>query len=68
MEIFDLKIVKKKLGFWHFLYFASLVFSDFAHNDKWAGCLVVFLQFAGPVNVFLFNTLSASGCLIISIT
>ena len=40
-------------GFGHFLDFASLVFLDFAHNDRWAWCLVVFLQFAGPVNVFL---------------
>ena len=38
----------------HFLDFASLVFLGFAHNDRWAWCLVVFLQFAGPVNVFLF--------------
>ena len=38
----------------HFLDFASLVFLDFAHNDRWAWCLVVFLQFAAPVNVFLF--------------
>ena len=37
----------------HFLDFASLVFLDIAHNDRWAGCLLVFLQFAGPVNVFL---------------
>ena len=41
--------------FSHFLDFASLVFLDFAHNDRWAWCLVVFLQFVGPVNVFLFN-------------
>ena len=40
--------------FGHFLDFALLVFLDFAHNDRWAWCLVVFLQFAGPVNVFLF--------------
>ena len=38
----------------HFLDFASLVFLDFAPSDRWAWCLVVFLQFAGPVNVFLF--------------
>ena len=37
--------------FGHFLDFASLVFLDFAHNDRWAWYLVVFLQFAGPVNV-----------------
>ena len=40
--------------FGHFLNFASLVFFDFAHNDSWVWCLVVFLKFAGPVNVFLF--------------
>ena len=40
--------------FGHFLEFVSLVFLDFAHNDRWAWCLVVFLQIAGPVNVFLF--------------
>ena len=39
--------------FGHFLDFASLVFLDFAHNDRWAWYLVVFLQFAGPVNAFL---------------
>ena len=39
--------------FGHFLDFASLGFLDFAHNDRWAWRLVVFLQFAGPVNVFL---------------
>ena len=38
----------------HFLDFASLVFLDFAPSDRWAWCPVVFLQFAGPVNVFLF--------------
>ena len=42
--------------FGHFLDFASLVFLDFAHNDRWAWCLAVFLQFAGPVNVFLLDT------------
>ena len=41
--------------FGHFLDFASLVFLDFAHNNRWVWCLVVFLQFAGPVNVFLFK-------------
>ena len=40
-------------AFGHFLDFTSLVFHDFAHNDRWAWCLFVFLQFAGPVNVFL---------------
>ena len=37
----------------HFLDFSSLVFPDFAHNDRWAWCLVIFLQFVGPVDVFL---------------
>ena len=40
--------------FGHFLDFVSLVFLDFAHNDRCAWCLVVFLQFTCPVNVFLF--------------
>ena len=40
--------------FCHFLDFAWIVFLDFAHNDRWAWCLVVFLQFAGLFNVFLF--------------
>ena len=40
--------------FGHFLDFAPLVFLDFAHTDRRAWCLVVFLQFSGPVNVFLF--------------
>ena len=44
--------------FGHFLDFGSLVFLDFAHNDRRAWCLVVFLQLAGPVNVFLFCFLS----------
>ena len=47
LDIFDLEIVKK-------IDFASLVFLDFAHNDRLAWCLVLFLQFAGPVNAFLF--------------
>ena len=38
--------------FGHFSDFALLVFRDFPH-DRWA-CLAVFLEFAGPVNVFLF--------------
>ena len=41
--------------FGHFLHFASLVLFDFAHNDRWALCLVVFLQCGGPVNVFLLH-------------
>ena len=39
--------------FGHFHHFASLVFLDFVHNDTLGWCLVVFLQFIGPVNVFL---------------
>ena len=38
--------------FGHFLDFAS-VFLDFGHNERWAWCLVVFLQFVSPVNVLL---------------
>ena len=38
----------------HFLDFVPLTFFGFADNDRWAWCLVV-LQYAGPVNVFLFN-------------
>ena len=34
----------------HFLDFASLVFLDFARNDRWTWCLVAFLQFSGPVS------------------
>ena len=37
----------------HFLDFAWLVFLDFAHNNRWAWCLFVLLQFSGPVNVSL---------------
>ena len=52
------KSSKKKITqtevFGYFLDFVSLVFLDFAHNDRWAWCLVVFLQFAVPVNAFLF--------------
>ena len=40
--------------FGHFLDFASLVFLDFAHNDRWAWRLVAFLRFDGPANVILF--------------
>ena len=57
LEIFDLEIAKKlpKLRFLvHFLDFALLVFLDFPHNDRWVWRLFVFLQFASPVNVFLF--------------
>ena len=39
--------------FGHFLNFTFLVSLDFAHNDRWAWCLIVFLQFACPGNVFL---------------
>ena len=38
----------------HFLDFVLLIFLNFAHNGRWAWCLVVFLQFAGSVNVFVF--------------
>ena len=57
LEIFDLEIVKKTAQievFGHFLDFASLVFLDFADNNRWAWFQVVFLQFVGPVNLFLF--------------
>ena len=62
LEIFDLEIVKTlpKLRFLaifstlHFLFaILSLVFLDFVHS-RWVWCLVVFLQLAGPVSVFLF--------------
>ena len=43
--------------FGHSLDFASLVFLDFAPNDRWAWCLVVFLKFAISVNAFLFSRL-----------
>ena len=39
--------------FGHFLNFTVFVFLDFPHNGRCTWCLVVFLQFAGPVNVFL---------------
>ena len=58
LEIFDLEIIKKIAQievFGHFLDFVSLVFLDFAHNDRWKWCLVTLLQFAGPFNVFLFS-------------
>ena len=45
--------------FVHFLDFALLVFIDFPHNDTWAWCLVVFLQFVSPVNVFLLEIYSS---------
>ena len=41
--------------FGHFPDFALLPFLDFPHNDRWPWCLVVFLQFASPVIVFLFS-------------
>ena len=50
--------------FGHFLDFASLVFLDFARNDRWAWCLVSFLQFADPVSqcilVHLLRTIKVS--------
>ena len=39
--------------FSHFLDFTLLVFLDFPHNERWAWCLVLLLQFTIPVNVFL---------------
>ena len=45
LKIFNLEIVKKIAqieGFGRFLDFASLGCFDFAHNDTWAWCLVVF--------------------------
>ena len=42
-----------------FLDCPSLLFLDFAINGKWAWCLVAFLQFARPVNVFLLSLYSA---------
>ena len=53
LEIFDLEIVKKLPKLRFLAIFSTLVFLDFAHNDRWA-CLVVSLEFTGPVNVFLF--------------
>ena len=60
-KVFNLEIFAKtppKIAqievFGHFLDFALLVFLDFAHNNRWARCVVVFLQFAGPVNVLSF--------------
>ena len=43
------KIAQEVFG--HFLGFALFVFLDFLHNDRWAWCLVVFLQFV-RVNVY----------------
>ena len=39
--------------FWPFFQLCMVSFPWFAHNGRWAWCLVVFLQLAGPVNVFL---------------
>ena len=41
--------------FGHFLDFALSVFFD-----RWTRCLVVFLQFTGSVNVFLFQNLNST--------
>ena len=41
--------------FGHFLDFALSVFLD-----RWTRCLVVFLQFTGSVNVFLFQNLNST--------
>ena len=51
--------------FGNFLDFASLGFLDFAHNGRWAWCLVVFLQFASPVNVFVLYSESEENILCI---
>ena len=47
----------KNCSDWGFWPFSLLDFLDFSHNDSWAWCLVVFLQFAGPVNIFLFTVI-----------
>ena len=49
----NLQKIAQTGDFGHFLDFALLAFLDFAHKDRWAS-LVVFLQLAIPVNVFLF--------------
>ena len=57
LEIFDLEIFKKNFQidvFDHFIGFGSLVFLDFAHSDRRPWCLVVLIEFASPVNLFLF--------------
>ena len=51
--------------FGNFLDFASLGFLDFAHNGRWTWCLVVFLQFASPVNVFVLYSESEENILCI---
>ena len=55
LEIFNLEIVQNcpSWGFWPFSRFCTISFLDFGHNDWCAWYLVVFLQFTGPVNVFL---------------
>ena len=51
----SLQISPKSDTLGHFINLASFVFLDFAHNDRWVWCVVVFLQFVGPGNVFLFD-------------
>ena len=50
-EIFGLEIIKK-LPKLRFLAIFSTLHHYFAQNDRYAWCLVVFLQFTSPVNVF----------------
>ena len=53
LEIFDFEIVINCPN-WSYWPFSRLCIISFSHNDRWAWCLVIFLQFAGPVSVFLF--------------
>ena len=50
--------------FGHFLDFASLVFFGFAHNDRWAWCLVVFLHNSPVQSIFFFVSLFFHQCVI----
>ena len=55
LGIFDLKLVQKLLKLRFLAMFSTSIISFlwFLYNDRWAWCLVAFLQFTGPVNVFL---------------
>ena len=54
-----------KLSFFsHFLDFILSILLDFAHNDRWAWCLFIFLQFTGPVKAFLFVSVFTSADII----
>ena len=56
LKISDPEIVNKKCpnwGFWPFSQLFIISFLNFPHLYRWARCLVVFLQFVGPANVFL---------------